>query len=392
MRIKKVLSAFVCAVLCMSIAFSMSSCNINSKSASGKKTGPVTADEYRRISAEELLERYVKKQKKVSLDEYTALLSTLSFVKISDNLELEDNITSRALQILGNQNSKLPNDKSVIKALIKSKSPQVRGFAVTLTGALPDEKGHLNILKNTVKSEKDPYVLKCALETLAYNGEYDSETGSFIIKMTEHENAKVRLQAVYALGNQNAVSVNGAADAIIRSMSDKDPDVRKIAYKCSGELHDEKIIEPIVKMLNNPEEAEYHAYGLLALTAMWYDYPAHVHTSEAAYKATVNYYKTVRRSENVPSVSAVSALAEKNTKTFDSWKAGAAYYNAKELTDTMAVIALDAAVSWRTRVAALKVIKTHGTKADLEALKAQINAMNDEQADPVKTEYGKLIK
>ena len=392
MNIKKILSVFLCAVLCVCMALLMTSCNINSKSASGKKTGPVTAEEYKHISAEELLERYVRKQKKVSLNEYTALLSTLSFAKISDNLELEDNITSRALQDLTNQGSKLPNDKSVIKALIESKSPQVRGFAVTLTGALPDEKGHLNMLKNAVKSEKDPYVLKCALETLTYGDEYDKETGDFIIKMASHENAVVRLNAVYALGNKNSVSVKGAVDAIINCMSDKDPAVRKAAYKFSGELHDEKVIEPIVRMLNNPDEAEYHAFGLLALTTMWYDYPDHANTSEAAYKATLNYYKTAKRSENTPSDSVISVLIEKNTETYDSWKEKASYFSAEELTSAMSDIALDSAVSWRARVAALKVIKTHGTKADLKALKAPLDAMNDEHSEPVKTEYGKLLK
>lgn len=261
-----------------------------------------------------------------------------------------------------------------------------------LTGALPDEKGHLDMLKDAVSSEKEPYVLKCALETLAYSSEYDDETGGFIIKMISHENAAVRLNAVYALGNKNAGPVNGAADAIISCMSDKDPEVRKAAYKFSGALHDEKVIEPIVKMLGNPEEAEYHAYGLLALETMWYDYPEHANTSEKAYKAALNYYKTAKRSENTPPVSAISALIEKNAETYKTWKEKASYFNAKELTEAMADIALDSAVSWRARVAALKVIKTHGTKADLEALSAQLNAMKDEQSEPVKTEYGKLLK
>ncbi len=390
MNIKRALLTAVSLVLCMSLVLSFASCG--KKNEEKEPVPDVSSDEYSKLTPEDIIEKYIKDKNNISLEDYTALLSTLAYVPINnDTLELEDNNTARALNLLGNGNAVFPEPEKVVEALIHDKSPQVRGFAVTLAGSLLEsDEENLSLLKDVIKNEKEPYVLKCATDTFAFGGAEDPDIGKFLVRMTKNDNKAVRLSAVYTLSSTAALDIDGAADAVIALMGDSEPDVRKAAYKFCGAFYDDRAVEPIVKMLSNSAEADYHAYGLLGLITMWYDYPGHAHTSAAAYKATVNYFKTVRPSQKTPPLSAISALSQKTDETFDSWKQQASYYNADELVQIMKNLVSQADLSWQARVAAMKVIAVHGTKADMDSLKAVTDSLKDEAAELIRTEYEKI--
>lgn len=395
MNKKRFLSSAVSLALCTGMVFSMSACkkNADAQQTTTPAVSTVADKDYKGLSADELLKKCIKDQKKITLEEYVSLLSTLSYAKISDKLELENNQTSQALNMLSMTGAKVPDSKKVIDALIGNKSPQVRGFAV---GLMNSEKGlskeDLETLKKLIKSEKEPYVLKCMIDTIAYSGSKDADTGAFLVKMSKDKNAAVRYHAALALGSKSAAGANGAVDAVIALMSDADPDVRKAAYKSCGALNDEKVIDPVVKMLSDEKSADYHAYGIMGLCTMWYDYPDHKNTSKAAYDATLNYFRTVKHSENTPSKASIGAFAKINSKTFDEWKKKATYFDVKEICAVMTELVKSADLTWDSRTAAMSVIAIHGTKADFEALGKVVDSLKDDQAPFVKGEYEKILK
>ena len=70
---------------------------------------------------------------------------------------------------------------------------------------------------------------------------------------------------------------------------------------------------------------------------------------------------------------------ERDSIKIEPWKDKATYYKPADLVAAYSVIVKDTATDWRARQAALKGIAVHGTKADVEALRASI------EADPKKT-------
>ena len=63
---------------------------------------------------------------------------------------------------------------------------------------------------------------------------------------------------------------------------------------------------------------------------------------------------------------------------YDAWKAQATYFNEAEWVKLMSEIAADPNANWLGRTPAVKVIAKYGSKADLEKLKAKVEANSDD--------------
>lgn len=393
---KKLVSLTLALIMCMSLLTVMAGCDDKKEDSKGNTSSSEAEKKdinYEKMTEEQLLDTFVKDRKNPTLDEFTDLLSTYSNVKITDDLEFEENITTKALNLLRESDPKYPSSSDIFKKLIKSESPQVRGYAMGYTGSLfgVDEEDR-NLIMDTLKNEKEPYVLKCAVSALSNEGKSDPEIGKFLVDMSKNDHPKVRLQAAYALGNTWSIGVDGAYDAMITMMSDEDKEVKAAAYKYIGKLNDEKCIDPIVEMLNNQDEAEFHDEGLNSLMTLWYDYPFHEKTSEKAYKATMDYYKTVEHNETTPPWLALSDLDNKNEDKFDAWKKKATYYNPEEIVKIMKDILADEKCDWLARTGAIKVVKVHGTKEDFDSLKKIVDGLKDDKASLIKNSYEQTAK
>ena len=289
----------VAFILTLVMIFSLAACGGDKKETETVKESQKL--DYANMTADDLL-KDIKDQKNVTLDEFAALVSTYSYVTITDDLELEENITTEAIEKLKENGAKLPSPEEDVEPLLKSEAPQVRGYAISNVGSLLGvSDSHIAAAKELLKTEKDPYVICCAVRALANEGGKDADIGAFLLNAAKNENSKVRKQAAMAIGSSWNKDLDGAVDAMITLMSDSDKDVRSRAYEYAGGLGDEKIIEPIVTMLNNPEDAELHGNGIDSLNKLWYDFPFHENTSEAAYRATMDYFKKTPRTKDVPS-------------------------------------------------------------------------------------------
>lgn len=190
--------------------------------------------DYANMTEDDLIKEFIKDEQNITLDEFIDLASTYSYATINNKLELDENITDKAIKKLKENKAKLPAAKEFVEPLLKSDAPQVRGYAfsniATFFGASDSHKASA---KEILKTEKEPYVIKCAVKALGNEGGKDAEIGKFLLDAAKNENAVVRRQAAVALGSTWNKTLNGAVDAEIELMKDPDKEVRKAAYEYS---------------------------------------------------------------------------------------------------------------------------------------------------------------
>lgn len=343
--------------------------------------------DYANMTVDDLL-KDIKDPQNVTLDEFVALVSTLSNVEITEDLELEENITIEAINKLSDDGAEFPPVEEYVEPLLKNEAPQVRGYAISCINSLTGvSDANIAAAKEMLKNEKDPYVICCAVKALANEGGSDAEIGQFLLDAAKNENSKIRKQAALALGSSWNKDLDGAVDAMITLMNDSDKDVRSMAYEYAGKLADERIIEPIVAMLKDPSLAEFHGNGVKSLVTMWYDYPFHENTSEAAYKATMDYLRTTPVTDKVPDWIAVGSFYSKADSSYDEWRAKATYFDPNEIAEVMTNILKNPDANWNARSAAIKTMAAHCSKETFNALKPVVDGLTDSKAKYLQDEY-----
>ena len=385
---KKIL-AFILAV---GMAFSLAACGGENTGKENEKENETKQEtkkiDYANMTEDDLIKEFIKDEQNITLDEFVNLASTYSYATINNKLELDENITDKAIN-----KAKLPAAKEFVEPLLKSDAPQVRGYAfsniATFFGASDSHKASA---KEILKTEKEPYVIKCAVKALGNEGGKDAEIGKFLLSAAKNENAVVRRQAAVALGSTWNKTLDGAVDAEIGLMKDSDNEVRKAAYEYAGHLGDDRVVAPISEMLKNEADADLHSSGVRGLVWLWYDYPSHENTSEAAYRATIDYFKTTPGSDKVPAWAAVTSFTNKSEKNYDAWKAKATYFNTDELYEVMLGLVKNENLGRMTRGYACKPVAVHCTKEQFEAFGEVVNALTDKNAKFIQDEYQNQAK
>ena len=64
--------------------------------------------DYANMTEDDLIKEFIKDETEVSLDEFVNLVSTYSYATINDKLELDENITDKAIRKLKDNKAKLP--------------------------------------------------------------------------------------------------------------------------------------------------------------------------------------------------------------------------------------------------------------------------------------------
>ena len=381
---KKVLAL----ILAIGMTFSLAACGGDKTGKNGGTKQETKKLDYANMTEDDLIKEFIKDPQNVTLDEFINLASTYSYAKINNKLELDENITNKAIKKLRDNKAALPAAKEFVEPLLKSDSPQVRGYALSnISTLLGVGKSHMASAKKLLKTEKEPYVIKCAVRALGNEGGKDAEIGKFLLDAAKNENAVVRRQAASSLGSSWNKTLDGAVDAEIELMKDSDKDVRKAAYEYAGRLGDDRVVAPIAEMLKNEADADLHSSGVRGLVWLWYDYPSHENTSEAAYRATIDYFKTTPGNDKVPAWAAVTSFTTKSERNYAAWREKATYFNTDELYEVMLGLVKNENLGRMTRGYACKPVATHCTKEQFEAFGEVVNALTDKDAKFIQQEY-----
>ena len=326
----------------------------------------------------------------VTLAEYKNIIFNYAYISIDDDFRLKENASDSVISRLSKNKATFPDLGDLVFEMMKNEAPQLRAWALVKTFSLYGMNSkHLNAIKELIANETNLYVIHEAIKALSNEGS-DPVVGQYLLDMAKHENAKIRKDAALALGNSWSKSIEGAVDAIITLMNDSDLEVRKTACKWSARLADEKVIDPLVVILNNDADAKLHGDCMNALAALWYDYPSFKNTSEKAYNAFINYLKKTPRTENIPNWTSLSPISTKGS-AYEDWKAGTKYFNVKNFCAVCTELIKDNNTNWLLKDAAIKAIALHGTKTDLQALKPIMDKLTCKMADNLRDTYQKEL-
>ena len=346
-------------------------------------------------SLKALVKTVDKNNKKVLEDDsFASILEALQCCQIEEKnfaLDRKNCVAEDALKAIREDKVLFPALSNVASKLAKHESPIVRGRAyAAFSGLFGASDKDISIAKDAIKNEKDPYALRELVKGLSNEGNKDPEVGKFLLDMSKHENKFVRRAAADALANSWSDKVEGAVDTVIALMSDEDENVAKLACAGAGKLGDEKVIEPIVKILNDESKVKMHSDCMSGLSTLWLDFPFHEKHSENAYKAAMDYLKKTPRTKDIPSWSSVSTFSTVATTgdSFKKWKKDATWFKYDEFKAVMLDLIKDDNFNWLGKSPAFKAIASFGGKAELESIQSVVDGLSDQK---VKDSYKQAL-
>ena len=283
-------------------------------------------------------------------------------------------------EILNNDEYVLPEyeeRQALVMKLLTHPSALVRSYCIGQMGSMfgrSDE--HINAVAELLTTDKDPVVIKAALYTFMNDLATNETLGKLALEeYAVSDDARIRAAVAYSLGSSWNKSLEGAVEAIIVLLGDSDQSVRNSAASGAGSNADERLIEPLVAILNNPDDTDTHGKSLSAIIDMWYDYPFHENFSEAAYNATLDYLRKTPRNNDMPTWTGVGDMKYFSTSNFGAWKEKATYFKPDELCAILIEIALDPDAHSFARMNAVEVVAVHGTEANLNTIKAALDTI-----------------
>lgn len=346
---KILLSVLLAAVLVLSLG----------ASALGASADEITAEAYASMTPEELLEKLnFADPDHLTAEEYIRLIETYRFVDIdyqklnlTNTWSITDQIRDKNIKF---SYEEYPECKSELMA---SEYPQVRAVAYEqVFGIFGADSADLDAAISALAQETDPYCLYVAVKAVGNEMSKRKEIADFIFRMADHENPLIRRRTTTYIGSSRAAEVDGTIEKLIAMMSDEDQRVREAACEAAGDQHNEVVIEPLVAILNNPEEAEIHGAAIDGLSTLWLDYPYHEHASEAAYRATLDYYSVKPRTDKIPAWSGIPEFNMINQNKFSEWPGKDTWFDADEFFGVMADVIADPDMNWLGKEPAMKAI------------------------------------
>lgn len=373
---------FLAIILAILMLFSLVACGGGGETPE-TPDAPVAADDevhgikkdaYAALTADDLISKLIKDKAAPTVEEYTALMETIELAELDERFNFADNATNDAFLQLKSDGATLPNILDCANAIIANDSAKVRAYYYSKLGNVffDESTAYYAPIKAKILAETEAIAIAYAFRYLASNFRSDAEFCNFVLSHKDNENFMVRKWFSSAVTYLQPADKTPFVDAVIKLLGDEDADVVAEAALNCGTLEDDRLVEPLAKILKDENLADAHDDALTSLIRMWYDYPAHDNYSEAAYKATMDYLKGDYASADLPNWLGLSKMATKGTK-FDAWAAKATYVNNDEIVEAAKNIFEDEAKAKLVRTQCISIIGVFGDKADLEALQATID-------------------
>lgn len=332
--------------------------------------------EYEAMSAQQLMEKYVADPANITVEEYCALIATYAFVPVTEEGEFEyENKTKEALSLVKDAGGKIPSslDETVSAIMLAHPYPNARAYyyrSLINSFAGVDTPTYNGLLAQ-YRNETDPFVIGSMIYGISKSLGNDTGFCEYALSLADREEGLIRYNVAYQLSRLEAADRESLVAAGLKLMADPDTAVREAAMGSCGTIADDRFVEPLDAVLKDMDQISFHSAAGKAMVKMWY----HGNLSEAAYKATLEYFKAESTNPDYPYWSVVNEMTTKTGSLYDAWRAEASYFDVNEVVESMVQLVLDAETVHLTKTSALKVIAAHGTADDLNALKATLESM-----------------
>lgn len=267
----------------------------------------------------------------------------------------------------------LGGNAGVGQKLIAHPSPAVRiKAAQSMSSLFGAGKKSQDAIVAAAQKEKHPAVLTAMVRTVRNHGKRNPEVGKLLLELADHDNPKLRKEAIYGLSSSWNESL-GVDKLIAMMKSDTDAEVRQTACAYAGNLGDEKLYPVYESLLQGDEDAKLKGRCFEGLVSMWANYPLYGTHNEKAYRLTLKLLEATPRSEDMPpwqGMSTLGYLGGGENRKLDEWKKKATWYKPEDLRRALLSVVGDGAAHWMARTGATKaLVKLGASKADFEKLR-----------------------
>jgi hypothetical protein len=196
-----------------------------------------------------------------------------------------------------------------------------------------------------------------------------------LLGATDHPDADVRLQAIYALSAPaNRPLAGGAVKLVALAESDREARVRQAACEYGGRLGSKVFLPLYERATESAADHEMYAACMAGLVAMFHNHPELDTADEDAYRLFLRRLGAQPRSEHAPPWNVTSTFCyfshESDLAKVAAWRQRATWFDPVEVKRVMSSIVTDRAASWQARVAAIESLVGLGaTKVELSALR-----------------------
>lgn len=336
--------------------------------------------EYEAMTAEQLVEKYVADPANITIPEYANLLATYAFVPVEDGSFNYNNTTADAIDLIKDAGATLPkfSDPELAKEMVVKPYDYSRAYYYcTLANFIvpADTEGYA-MLKEQYKKETDPFVISCVIRGLSDTFATDEEFCQYAISFADSDNAEAKLRLAIVLSTLEGVDQETLVQTALTLLADEEGNIAYYMAEECGYICDERFIEPIKALLTNMDKFSAHNLALKGLIRMWYN----GNVSEAAYQATMEYYKAESTDPKYPAWDTLTSFTSPRTSKYEEWRAAATYFDEREFVAVMTGLVADAEAQKLIKTSAVKVIGAFGTADDLTALKPLVESSPDKDA------------
>ena len=353
-----------------------------------EKTFDELKAEFAAKTAEDLIKEYFADSTAPTAQETAKLYENYAFLDVKDDYEFDsDNTIAAAVKLLKDSGANVPNayNAEVIRYLIASEYDGARAYIYRQQNSnnLDPESALYAELLAKAFTETEPKVVYAVLKGLPQSYGNNEEFWAFALPFANSEDANVRRAVTTAFDRFELENKDAATEAAITLMNDSDDTVKASALRYAGNIGDDRLVEIYRAVLMDESTVKtFHGNALLGLIDIWYDYPTHDNSSEAAYKLTMEYFTWNTTSPDIPSWNGLTGIKTKGAQAkFDTWKANATYFNERDIVNAMLAIVADAEASKNVKSSAIDNIASWGTLEDAQAAKATVEAFPDDNKD-----------
>lgn len=337
--------------------------------------------EYDAMTAEQLVEKYVADPANITIEEYANLIATYAFVPVEDgDFDYMKNKTAEAVNLIKDAGGTIPKSSESELAKLMAAKPYANSrayyYCILAGFIVPKDSEGYNALAEQYKKEEDPFVIACVIRGLSRTFGYDADFCKYALSYADSDNYDAKLRLSMALNEYEGVDKEEVVQAALKLLAEKEGNIAYHAAEECGYIADERLVEPIVALLADMEKMSVHSYALKGLISMWYNGK----TSEAAYKATMDYLKAENTDPHYPAWSALTAFTSPRNSKYDAWKEEATYFSEKDFIAVMKGLVADAEAEKLIKTNAVKVIGAFGTADDLNELKPLVETSADKDA------------
>ena len=104
-------------ILTIGMIFTLASCGGDKTGSGGNQGKGAKKIDYANMTEDDLIKEFIKDEQNITLDEFINLASTYSYATINDKLELDENITDKAIKKLKDNKATLPAAKEIVEPL-----------------------------------------------------------------------------------------------------------------------------------------------------------------------------------------------------------------------------------------------------------------------------------